>query len=242
MIHSTFDPLGVNGDLPVKNWHDGVIPTSKNDNIRRHREWFTRVAPNGFCAKCKANSNLSIDHIVPLWLLDQLGVDVRREFDEKNLQLLCKPCNTFKSNRLDFANPRTLDILFKYLARLKNDPDNRYTIIKRGKREIWPETGIQVPQSADVVQREKIRVEIGSGDGAEIGRSQEIGAGQEMDTAIQSAVESSGGISEQLHSGFQGQLEQWGNNIDRVQGERDGSFPLEEKTPVLDLLETTPED
>lgn len=67
------------------------------------------------CAKCKRTENLTLDHIVPLSVLEQLGADVDQDLDDRNWQILCRPCNSFKANRLDFTNPNTKKILLKYI-------------------------------------------------------------------------------------------------------------------------------
>jgi hypothetical protein len=55
---------------------------------------------------------------VRISLLAQLGVDVEHEVDLEDLEVLCRPCNYYKQNRLDFTNPKTKAILLKYLNHL----------------------------------------------------------------------------------------------------------------------------
>lgn len=52
------------------------------------------------CMKCGGNERISVDHIKPRSLYPML------EFDYDNLQVLCTPCNSSKSNRniVDYRN------------------------------------------------------------------------------------------------------------------------------------------
>lgn len=70
------------------------------------------------CAKCSKLENLTLDHIVPRELMEQFGVDVEREHDPGNIQVLCQPCNKFKANRLDFTVARTKTILQRLLDKM----------------------------------------------------------------------------------------------------------------------------
>ena len=76
------------------------------------------IAKAGCCEKCGRKNNLTIDHIIPLLLLKQFGFSDEQTFDEMNFQVLCGICNTFKSNQLDFVDPRTKAILLRYLDRI----------------------------------------------------------------------------------------------------------------------------
>lgn len=68
------------------------------------------------CARCTRVLKLTVDHIVPQSLLQQIGIDSKRIYDEANVQFMCHPCNLFKANRLDMADNRTLPLLKKYIA------------------------------------------------------------------------------------------------------------------------------
>lgn len=71
------------------------------------------------CRKCSATDQLTLEHIVPRHLLFELGVPEAEQFtDLDNMELLCAPCNHFKSGRLDFSHPRTKSILLKYINRI----------------------------------------------------------------------------------------------------------------------------
>jgi 5-methylcytosine-specific restriction endonuclease McrA len=68
--------------------------------------------------KCGRTENLTLDHIIPQNILKDLGVDIEREIIEDNYQILCRTCNQFKSNRLDFSEPKTKEILIRLLQKL----------------------------------------------------------------------------------------------------------------------------
>lgn len=70
------------------------------------------------CEKCGRKENPSVDHIVPKDILMQLGVDMERDFIEDNLRMLCRLCNNFKSNKLDFSTPKTKEILIRLLEKI----------------------------------------------------------------------------------------------------------------------------
>ena len=67
------------------------------------------------CEKCDSQENLTLDHIIPKELLTQLGIDTKKEFVENNYGILCRRCNAFKANRLDFSNKKTKTLLLKLL-------------------------------------------------------------------------------------------------------------------------------
>lgn len=72
----------------------------------------------GKCSRCTRTDNLTLDHIVPQVILADFGVDISREIIPENYQLLCRPCNVFKSGRLDFSLQKTKEILLKLLDRI----------------------------------------------------------------------------------------------------------------------------
>jgi len=87
------------------------------EKIKLEQEWF-RKTNNKCCNKCQRTEDLTIDHIVPEYLLEQFGIDVKRNYDPDNLQVLSRRCGSFhsKGNRLDFTNPKTKPLLLKYLS------------------------------------------------------------------------------------------------------------------------------
>lgn len=71
------------------------------------------------CFKCGRTEWLTIDHIVPVSILRDMGVPEAETYaDKENLRLLCKPCNSFKAGRLDFSDPRTKRVLMRVLEKL----------------------------------------------------------------------------------------------------------------------------
>jgi len=76
------------------------------------------VEQEGKCTKCHRTTGLTLDHIVPSVMLSWFGVDTEREIIEENYQILCRPCNQFKSGRLDFSVAKTKEILLKLLERI----------------------------------------------------------------------------------------------------------------------------
>lgn len=67
------------------------------------------------CERCTTREMLTLDHIIPLALLQEFGFPKELFFDVENYQLLCRRCNMYKSRRLDFVNPRTKPLLLKYI-------------------------------------------------------------------------------------------------------------------------------
>ena len=68
------------------------------------------------CRRCDKTEHLTLDHIVPVWLISQLTGLMRSQCydDTENLEILCRRCNLFKGGRLDFLNPKTKPLLLKY--------------------------------------------------------------------------------------------------------------------------------
>lgn len=67
------------------------------------------------CERCKGTQELTVDHIVPMDFLNNLGYDKLTFWDEENMTILCRRCNGFKGNRLDFSEKKTKKLLLKYL-------------------------------------------------------------------------------------------------------------------------------
>lgn len=87
--------------------------------LEAHQKHFEKLRKEfGCCKKCNRKNKLTLDHIIPKIILVDMGYDTQRFFDREDLQLLCRPCNAFKTGRLDFSNPETKRLLIKYLRRL----------------------------------------------------------------------------------------------------------------------------
>lgn len=66
----------------------------------------------GVCQKCGHDGAVTVDHIIPIQILEVLGRDNYMALDwAENFQLLCPPCNKLKANRLDITNPKTKVLL-----------------------------------------------------------------------------------------------------------------------------------
>jgi 5-methylcytosine-specific restriction endonuclease McrA len=70
------------------------------------------------CGRCSRVDDLTLDHIIPKFILEQFGIDTQRVYIEGNYQILCRVCNVFKANRLDFANPQTKPLLIKLIEKI----------------------------------------------------------------------------------------------------------------------------
>lgn len=89
---------------------------AKRNHTKLH-EWQTKAKNGGTCEKCqKEVKYLTVDHIVPISFLDMFDeTGVAKYNDEDNFMLLCSPCNVFKGSRIDRNNPKTKEIILKYL-------------------------------------------------------------------------------------------------------------------------------
>jgi 5-methylcytosine-specific restriction endonuclease McrA len=73
----------------------------------------------GRCEKCHTTSfPLTLDHIIPKFVLWDFGINADTYVEEGNFRLLCKPCNMLKSNHLDFTDPRTKPLLLGLLSKI----------------------------------------------------------------------------------------------------------------------------
>ena len=93
------------------------VRLQKKEVFNLKRGWVERQEKK--CVKCGARDNLGLDHIVPVDILEQFGIDDKFIFMPENYQVLCRRCNLFKGNRMDFTNPKTKEILEKLLRIIK---------------------------------------------------------------------------------------------------------------------------
>ena len=70
------------------------------------------------CPKCHKVRPLTVDHIVPVFFLQNIGLYEEAQDDEANFELLCVDCNRFKGGRIELANPKTIPLLKKYINSL----------------------------------------------------------------------------------------------------------------------------
>lgn len=102
------------------------ICESKSEYFKIRSLWWTeQMSKVAVCNRCRRSRELTTDHIIPQQLLAQMGFEVERMWDVQNMQILCRYCNVFKSNKLDFSNPLTKILLYKYLNLIENLPDDR---------------------------------------------------------------------------------------------------------------------
>ena len=75
--------------------------------------WQEKGRTTGICSKCKTRvPSLTVDHIIPIHILDMLDrTGLRKEDWEENFELICRTCNAFKANRIDIAHPKTKALL-----------------------------------------------------------------------------------------------------------------------------------
>lgn len=78
----------------------------------------TRSNKKGICPRCSGNTILTVEHIIPAFLLEQLGLDDAVVNDAENMELLCIPCNRYKAGRIDLVHPKTIPLLKKYINSL----------------------------------------------------------------------------------------------------------------------------
>lgn len=67
------------------------------------------------CASCGIKRWCNVDHIVPMFMIDQLGLKLESYSHKWNLQFLCRACHSRKNARLDFTNPLTIPNLRRYI-------------------------------------------------------------------------------------------------------------------------------
>lgn len=85
-------------------------------------DWQEKCKDNkNSCADCGDNRTLSVDHIIPVDLLLQFCIDKNYGLYEmeENFQILCRYCNSKKSNRIDVKNKKTYLILEKIINQAK---------------------------------------------------------------------------------------------------------------------------
>lgn len=99
------------------------IFNTKAEYLKRRQYWWDeQMNKSAVCNRCRRSRELTLDHIVPQQILIMFGFDTERMWDEENYQVLCRFCNTFKGNRLDFNNPLTKPLIIKYLALIEDLP------------------------------------------------------------------------------------------------------------------------
>lgn len=70
------------------------------------------------CVRCKRVREVTVDHIIPKHLLEQLGLFEEVVNWPENYELMCMACNRFKSGQIDMANPKTVPLLKEIINKL----------------------------------------------------------------------------------------------------------------------------
>ena len=107
-----------------------IYEERRSSKLKRHRvilekAWLEmKIEEGAKCEKCEADgsskrNSLTLDHIIPMALLEQFGCHPNYETDEINYQVMCHRCNSFKGSRLDFGDPRTKQLLLKFINEIK---------------------------------------------------------------------------------------------------------------------------
>lgn len=85
---------------------------------RKTKLWEWQQKKSGECARCHKDTQLSVEHIIPVYFLEQLGLQDEALNDDENFEYFCFPCNRFKGSRIDIAHPKTKILLTKYVNKL----------------------------------------------------------------------------------------------------------------------------
>ena len=72
----------------------------------------------GKCVKCGRTENLTLDHVIPVRIINEMGIEESKTYMPENYRVLCRICNQFKGDRLDFSEKKTKELLIKYLETL----------------------------------------------------------------------------------------------------------------------------
>ena len=81
--------------------------------------WQKMGRAGGICERCKNTfEHLTVDHRIPKYLLIELGAtDLVLDWEE-NFELLCFTCNSFKGNKIDITDGKSIDLLKKLIERI----------------------------------------------------------------------------------------------------------------------------
>lgn len=66
------------------------------------------------CARCGRFGLMTVDHIVPVFFLEALGLRFESYEHDWNFQYLCRACNSLKRSGFDFTNKTTIINLRRY--------------------------------------------------------------------------------------------------------------------------------
>ena len=70
------------------------------------------IKPNSECCVCGSKDNLTLDHVIPISILDKMGIDKFSAFAyDKNFAIMCKICNGEKRGRIIRELPETREAI-----------------------------------------------------------------------------------------------------------------------------------
>lgn len=107
------DRVDIEGKWQIKRKILAKLETSKKESVSY---LFTKYKK---CTKCGTKDDLSIDHIIPVRILKEMGFYSIETYNHKkhkrNLTLLCRPCNNKKGDTLDLTDTKIRKLLAWYL-------------------------------------------------------------------------------------------------------------------------------
>ncbi len=72
------------------------------------------------CSHCGRIYYLTIDHIIPIVVLQSLNLIDEVYNWEENFEIICGACNKLKAGRLDISNPKTYFLLEEAVRKSKS--------------------------------------------------------------------------------------------------------------------------
>lgn len=81
-------------------------------------EWQQKAKQGGKCDCCGKEKELNVEHIIPVSIMSQLGLQDEIINDEENFELFCFACNRYKGSAINIAHPKTKGLLLKYVNSL----------------------------------------------------------------------------------------------------------------------------
>lgn len=73
------------------------------------------------CSNCGLRKFLTVDHIIPVFLLEQFCLNDEIYNLQDNFQILCKFCNYKKGAKMDVRNPKTFQLLNVVIGKVQKE-------------------------------------------------------------------------------------------------------------------------
>ena len=76
------------------------------------------------CRKCGETRFLTVEHIVPVYILEMFLVGDKYELAyemDSNFEILCKWCNKEKGGTIDLRHPKTFEVLEYVIKKAKDE-------------------------------------------------------------------------------------------------------------------------